>query len=275
MTHDRPTVAFNARLSDIYVRPPYSKRDTSRRSFTIGRRISHSAVRRLRPADGQKIRWPAARGGTRTRAWRRTHTPRARVTAHRKTEGEKVPKGKSGAQRDAGAVPVYGGRREDNGGGGGGGVVVEQRRRRRRQGGSEQRSKRGPLSEATVRTRRGIASHTGPSAGTGPRQRPQESPRARGGGRRARARDRDNDRREPHTRLAHVRAARAVNTNRVFSSSATTTFLLSSFCFSFSFFCLLLLLLLLLRLLPVSFSYFRPFFPVAPLPPRRETPRSR
>jgi len=32
----------------------------------------------------------------------------------------------------------------------------------------------------------------------------------------ARARDRDNDRREPHTRLAHVRAARAVNTNRVF-----------------------------------------------------------
>ncbi|KAL0107640.1 hypothetical protein PUN28_014741 [Cardiocondyla obscurior] len=32
----------------------------------------------------------------------------------------------------------------------------------------------------------------------------------------ARARDRDNDRREPHTRLAHVRAARAVNANRVF-----------------------------------------------------------
>lgn len=34
----------------------------------------------------------------------------------------------------------------------------------------EEASKRGPpSSEATVRTRRGIASHTGPSAGTGPR----------------------------------------------------------------------------------------------------------
>lgn len=52
------------------------------------------------------------------------------------------------------------------------------KRRRRRGAGDEEEqeeaSKGGPLRrEATVRTRRGIASHTGPSAGTGPRQRPQ------------------------------------------------------------------------------------------------------
>lgn len=99
----------------------------------------------------------------------------------------------------------------------------------------EEASKRGPpSSEATVRTRRGIASHTGPSAGTGPRLNRDRNNSGALGPRRARARDRDNDRREPHTRLAHVRTARAVNTNRVFfilgatssssSSSSTTIF---------------------------------------------------
>lgn len=109
-------------------------------------------------------------------------------------------------------------------------------------GGSEQKG--APSSEATVRTRRGIASHTGPSAGTGPdRDRNSPDPRALRPTARARARDRDNDRREPHTRLAHVRAARAVNTNRVFFIlGATSLFLLLIF---------LLLHRLLLFLLPL------------------------
>lgn len=57
----------------------------------------------------------------------------------------------------------------------------------------------------------------GPFSRHGARRRPQQcGPEEPGPAARARARDRDNDRREPHTRLAHVRAARAVNTNRVF-----------------------------------------------------------
>lgn len=94
-------------------------------------------------------------------------------------------------------------------------------RKRRRRMSRRKRAKGGPLSEATVRTRRGIASHTGPSAGTRPdRDRNSSGPSLGPGTADPCSRDRDNDRREPHTRLAHVRAARAVNTNRVFSSSA-------------------------------------------------------
>lgn len=100
-------------------------------------------------------------------------------------------------------------------GGGGGGGSGDEEGGEGGTGGSEQKG--APSSEATVRTRRGIASHTGPSAGTGPdRDRNSPGPRAPGPAVRARARDRENDRREPHTRLAHVRAVRAVNTNRVF-----------------------------------------------------------
>lgn len=72
----------------------------------------------------------------------------------------------------------------------------------------------------------------GPFSRHGARQRPQQSGPPSAGARaaRARARDRDNDRREPHTRLAHVRAARAVNTNRVFFILGATSLFLSSSC---------------------------------------------
>lgn len=85
---------------------------------------------------------------------------------------------------------------------------------------------RGPLSEATVRTRQGLMSQTDPSTGTGSdRQRERERgaeqhARPTTGGKtttgrapatgqpfRTRAHDRDNDRREPHTRLAHVQGS--------------------------------------------------------------------
>lgn len=112
-----------------------------------------------------------------------------------------------------------------------------------------------------MRTRRGIASHTGPSAGTGPDgDRNSAGPRSRGPGPAAgaRARDRDNDRREPHTRLAHVRAARAVNTNRVFFIlGATFLLLLFLLFFVFLFFFFVFSILL-----------FRLFFPRRRAPSR-------
>lgn len=82
----------------------------------------------------------------------------------------------------------------------------------------EEASKRGPL-RRRLPWERGEASR--PTRALQPARGPTETatvraPWSRGPAARARARDRDNDRREPHTRLAHVRAARAVNTNRVF-----------------------------------------------------------
>lgn len=127
-----------------------------------------------------------------------------------------------------------------------------------------------------MRTRRGIASHTGPSAGTGPDgDRNSAGPRSRGPGPAAgaRARDRDNDRREPHTRLAHVRAARAVNTNRVFFILGATFLLLLCLLFIvflfFFFFFVFSILLFRLFFPPSSFSCFRLFFFETSMLPRR------
>lgn len=73
-------------------------------------------------------------------------------------------------------------------GGGGDGGNGDEGGGERGAGGSEQKG--APSSEATVRTRRGIASHTGPSAGTGPdRDRNSPDPRALGPATRARASD--------------------------------------------------------------------------------------
>lgn len=89
----------------------------------------------------------------------------------------------------------------------------------------------------------------GPFSRHGARRRPQQcGPRGElGPAARARARNRDNDRREPHTRLAHVRAARAVNTNRVFFILGATSLFLLLF---FFFFFILLFRLLFLLLFP-------------------------
>lgn len=90
-----------------------------------------------------------------------------------------------------------------------------------------------------MRTRRGIASHTGPSAGTGPRQRPQA---ARGPERGLSgvslgpcSRQRQLQARASHATRTRPRAARAVNTNRVFFIlGATSSIFTSTISFSFS-----------------------------------------
>lgn len=82
--------------------------------------------------------------------------------------------------------------------------------------------KQGPVLEATVRTKRDLASHTGPSAGTGP-----TTPiRAPGWASSPRASERDAGRREPHTRLAHVQETRAANRNRIFFSFSAYTYII-------------------------------------------------
>lgn len=117
-----------------------------------------------------------------------------------------------------------------------------------------------------MRTRRGIASHTGPSAGTGPeREETIRGPLDRGGASSRRTeRERDGTRREPHTRLAHVRA-RAANTNPRF---------FSTFFFVFFFF-LVLLSSVPLTLLPLDLSFLLPLRGLLVLlfsPPTRHRP---
>lgn len=82
------------------------------------------------------------------------------------------------------------------------------------EGEQEEASKGGPLRrEATVRTRRGIASHTGPSAGTGPRQRPQQlGPERRGA--RARVRGPCSRQRQRQARASHATRTRPSRSSR-------------------------------------------------------------
>jgi len=128
----------------------------------------HRAGRHLRSlATPEKIRWPLDETrrvlGTHTRARESRRGARAPENGRVKNEG-----------RGRGRVTVRraGSSGRSAEGSGGGNAGRRGRGREEAAGGSEQRgapSRR----EATVRTRRGIASHTGPSAGTGPRQRPQ------------------------------------------------------------------------------------------------------
>lgn len=163
--------------------------------------ISHSVAFRRSIFATPSFRKSDARGTRETRAWRGTHT-RARESRRCARSGKQEGEGAKGWC----AI-----------GGGGGGAEEEEEEEDE----PEEASKRGaPVGGYRENEARHRVPH-GPFSRHEARQRPQQpGPERWGPARRTRARDRDNDRREPHTRLAHVRAARAVNTNRVFSSSA-------------------------------------------------------
>lgn len=119
------------------------------------------------------------------------------------------------------------------------------------------RAKGGPLSEATVRTRRGIASHTGPSAGTRPdRDRNSSGPSA---GARGTA-DPCSRQRQRQARASHATRTRPSRPSR---EHKPRFFILGATSF------LLFMPLPLLLLPAISFSSFRLFLLRLGLLPRR------